>query len=162
MASNRPVGVSILSFLFLLGGILAVIAGLVFLEEILEYPKDYPASELFTGSDAETNFIILILVGVILVFLAMGLFSGRYWAYNVVLVMVLLLAIARLTYITFQALDASLNPEIDEIFYWQIATLTLNLLIFWYLLDRRDYFLEGGVRKEPSETVWEGVLIEEK
>ena len=149
MASNRPVGVSILSFLFLLGGILAVVGGLVLLEEIFSYPEDYPASEFFTGSDAETNFIILIFIGVILVFLAMGLFSGRYWAYNVVLVIVLLLAIARLTFMTFQALDESLNPEIDEIFYWQIATLTINLLIFWYLLDRRDYFLEGGALKEP-------------
>jgi len=162
LASNRPVGVSILSFLFLLGGILAIVAGLVFLEEIFSYPDDYPASEFFTGSDAETNFIILILAGVILVFLAMGLFSGRYWAYNIVLIIVLLLAIARLTYITFQALDESLDLEIDEIFYWQIATLTLNLLIFWYLLDRRDYFLEGRVIKESSENVWEGVLIEEK
>ncbi len=149
MASNRPVGVSILSFLFILGGILAVVGGLVLLEEIFSYPEDYPASEFFTGSDAETNFIILIFIGVILVFLAMGLFSGRYWAYNVVLIIVLLLAIARLTFMTFQALDASLNPEIDEIFYWQIATLTINLLIFWYLLDRRDYFLEGGALKEP-------------
>ena len=149
MASNRPVGVSILSFLFILGGILAVVGGLVLLEEIFSYPEDYPASEFFTGSDAETNFIILIFIGVILVFLAMGLFSGRYWAYNVVLVIVLLLAIARLTFMTFQALDESLNPEIDEIFYWQIATLTINLLIFWYLLDRRDYFLEGGALKEP-------------
>ncbi|MFX0162259.1 MAG: hypothetical protein ACFE68_02820 [Candidatus Hodarchaeota archaeon] len=153
MASNRPVGVSIISFLFLLGGILAIVAGLVLLEEIFQYPKDYPASELFTGSDAETNFIILILVGVILIFLSIGLFSGRYWAYNVVLVIVLLLVIARLTYMTFQALDASLKPEIDEIFFWQIATLTLNLLILWYLLDRRDYFLEEGALKEPSETV---------
>ena len=150
MASNRPVGVSILSFLFLLGGILAVVGGLILLEEIFSYPEDYPASEFFTGSDAETNFIILIFIGVILIFLAMGLFSGRYWAYNIVLVIVFLLAIARLTLMTFQALDDSLNPEIDEIFYWQIATLTINLLIFWYLLDRRDYFLEGRASKEPS------------
>lgn len=161
-SSNRPVGISILSFLFLLGGILGIIVGLVFLAGNFSFPEDYPASELFTGSDAETNFIILIVVGVILVFLSIGLFSGRYWAYNVVLLIVLLLAIARLTYMTFQTLESSLNPEIDEIFYWQITGVAINLLIFWYLLDRRDYFLEEGAIKESPETAWEGVLIEEK
>jgi len=162
LSSNRPVGISILSFLFLLGGILGIVAGLILLAGYFSFPEDYPASELFTGSDAETNFIILIVAGVILVFLSMGLFSRKYWAYNVVLAIVLLPAIARLTYMIFQILDSSLNPEIDKIFYWQMTSLGINLLIFWYLLSRRHYFLTEGVLKESSETLWEGVLIEEK
>jgi uncharacterized membrane protein len=130
--ASRPIGVSILAILMLLLGIVLVligIFGLVLVIGSLIIPVTLSGFEVF-GLAASLSFAVLLVLGIITLALAVGLWHQRQWA--LILAVIILLVEAAIGIYSF--------VEGGSKDYGLLTSPVIELLILIYLVAVRRHF----------------------
>jgi hypothetical protein len=122
--NKRPYGVTLLSALHILLGILLLLGGLALLTVEFVLPEMFPQVRWF-AMRSTTIGIGLLVFALIYFVLAYGLWNGRGWAWTVSLIFA---AIG----IVISVLSLFVRPGLDE-----LLSLILDLVIIYYLMQPR-------------------------
>jgi hypothetical protein len=126
---ERPTGVTILSVLHVLVGVLLLVSGLALVVVSFALPEMFPHVRFF-GMRSVTVGVFLLVLAIADFALAYGLWVGKHWAWTVAM---LLAALG----IVFSVFTLFVRPGLGE-----LVTLILDLVIVYYLMQPRvqSYF----------------------
>jgi hypothetical protein len=139
---NRPIGVTIIAILIIIGGIALLIGGLLF----MAFAGFLSSSQ--TSSDSPINIAVLIslplslgmvIIGIIYIVVSYGLLKGKGWAWIITIIVTI---IGLIIQIVSAIITGLVSSSIETALVTHIIGIIISGVIIFYLYkpNVRDYF----------------------